>query len=213
MDTVINQIGKIGIVPVIAISDIDKAVPLADALADGGVPCAEITFRTDEGEKCIRRIATQVPDILVGAGTVLSIEQVDRAIDAGAKFLVSPGFNINVVKYAIEKGIPMVPGCVTPSEMEAAMDFGIFTVKFFPAEQAGGLAYIKAVSAPYTKLSFMPTGGINADNLGKYMAYDRIVACGASWLADKTLIAESNFGEITSRCKQAVKIVKDARNG
>jgi len=209
---IVGRIRDIGIVPVIAISDVEKAVLLAKALIEGGVPCAEITFRTAEGEECINRIAAEVPDILVGAGTVLSIEQANRARKAGAEFVVSPGFNPGVVNYCIENEIPIIPGCSTPSDMEAGMDFGLDTGKFFPAEQAGGLAYIKACAAPYPNLNFMPTGGINAGNIGSYTAFDKVIACGGSWMVSKELIASGNFEEITRLCKEAVKIVKEARN-
>ena len=212
MSDIVNKIKDIGIVPVIAISDAEKAVPLAKALIEGGIPCAEVTFRTAEGEECIRRIAAQVPEILVGAGTVLSIEQANRARKAGAEFVVSPGFNPGVVNYCIENEIPIIPGCSTPSDMEAAMEFGLDTVKFFPAEQAGGLAYIKACAAPYPNLNFMPTGGINAGNIGSYTAFDKVIACGGSWMVSKELIASGSFDEITRLCKEAVKIVKEARN-
>lgn len=212
MNEILQQIGKIGVVPVIAISDVEKAVPLAKALLDGGVPCAEVTFRTAEGEESIRRMVEAVPEILVCAGTVLTTDQVDRAVKAGAKFVVSPGFNPKIVAYCAEKGILIVPGCATPSDMEAAMEFGLDVVKFFPAEQAGGLAYIKAVSAPYAGLRFMPTGGINAGNIGKYTAFNRIVACGGSWMVTKELIDSGNFEEITRLCREAVQLVKDGRN-
>jgi len=211
MSDILKQIGEIGIVPVIAISDVEKAVPLARALAAGGIPCAEVTFRTAEGEECIRRIAAEVPEVLVGAGTVTTTEQVDRAINAGAKFLVSPGLNRNVVSYSTSKNIPIVPGCATPSEMEAAMELGIYAIKFFPAEQAGGLPYIKAVAAPYTNLRFLPTGGINAGNLSKYIAFSKVIACGGSWMVAKELIDSSSFDEITKLCKEAVMIVRDTR--
>jgi len=209
---IVGRIRDIGIVPVIAISDVERAVPLAKALIDGGVPCAEITFRTKEGEECIRRIAAEVPEILVGAGTILSIEQATRARKAGAEFVVSPGFNPSVVNYCIENEIPIIPGCSTPSDMEAAMDFGLETVKFFPAEQAGGLAYIKACAAPYPNLNFMPTGGINAGNIGLYSAFDKVIACGGSWMVSKELIESGNFEEITRLCKETVKIVQEARS-
>jgi len=208
---ILTQISQIGVVPVIAISDVDKAVPLAKALLAGGIPCAEVTFRTAEGEECIRRIAKEVPEILLGAGTVLTIDQVNRAVAAGAKFMVSPGFNPKVVKYCVENNHVIVPGCSTPSDMEAAMEFGLDTVKFFPAEQAGGLPYIKACSAPYTGLRFMPTGGINAGNLGKYLAFNKIAACGGSWMVTKELINAGNFDEIIRLCKEAVQIVVNAR--
>ena len=212
MNQILNKINEIGIVPVIALSDVEKAVPLAKALLEGGIPCAEVTFRTAEGEACIRRIAAEVPEVLVGAGTVLTTEQVDKAINAGARFIVSPGFNPKVVTYCLEKGITVTPGCATPSDMEAALELGLNVVKFFPAEQAGGLAYIKAVAAPYTGLKFMPTGGINADNLSKYLAFDRIVACGGSWMVTKDLINSGNFAEITHLCQEAVEIMKRSRS-
>ena len=212
LNSILKQIGEIGIVPVIAISDVEKAVSLARALLAGGIPCAEVTFRTAEGEDCIRRIAAEVPEVLVGAGTVLSTGQAERAIKAGAKFAVSPGFNPKVVGYCVENGMLIVPGCSNPSDMEAAMEFGLDTVKFFPAEQAGGLAYIKACAAPYPGLRFIPTGGINARNIGTYIAFNKIAACGGSWMVTKALIDSSNFNEITRLCKEAVQIVQEIRN-
>lgn len=205
MHTVLEQIEKIGIVPVIAISDVEKAVPLAKALIAGGIPCAEVTFRTAEGEESIRRMAKEVPEILVGAGTVITTEQVDRAIAAGAKFIVSPGFNRKVVAYCNEKNIPITPGCSNPSDIERALEMGLSVVKFFPAEQSGGLDYIKAVSAPYTTVRFMPTGGVNAANITKYLAFDKIVACGGSWMVTADLINGGKFDEITAMCKEAVR--------
>lgn len=207
MNTVLEQLGKIRIVPVIAISDVEKAVPLAKALVAGGIPCAEVTFRTAEGEEAIRRISSEVPEVLVGAGTVLTTQQVDRAINAGAKFVVSPGFNPKVVDYCIEKGMPITPGCCTPSEMEQAIERGLEVVKFFPAEQAGGLSFIKAVAAPYTMLRFMPTGGISPKNINDYLAFDKILACGGSWMVKKDLIEAGNFEEITRLCKEAVEAI------
>jgi 2-dehydro-3-deoxyphosphogluconate aldolase/(4S)-4-hydroxy-2-oxoglutarate aldolase len=211
MHDILERIGEIGIVPVIAMRDVEKAVPLAKALLAGGIPCAEVTFRTAEGEECIRRIAEEVPEILVGAGTVLSPVQAMRAKNAGAKFVVSPGFNPRVVAFCLENDILIVPGCSTPTDMEAAMEFGLNTVKFFPAEQAGGLAYIKACAAPYTNLRFMPTGGINAANIGTYMAFNKIVACGGSWMVTKELLDSGNFDEITRLCIEAAQIVKNVR--
>jgi len=204
MHEVLEKLGKIGIVPVIKIDDAEKAVPLAHALIAGGIPCAEITFRTAQGEEAIRRIAQEVPEILLGAGTVLTTDHVDKAMAAGAKFIVSPGLNPKVALYCIEKGIAFAPGCVTPSEIEQALGFGFDLVKFFPAEQAGGIEYIKAVSAPYPGLKFMPTGGINADNIGKYMAYEKVHACGGSWMAAAGLINSGNFERITALSREAV---------
>lgn len=208
---IISEIGKIGIVPVIAINDVEKAVPLARALLDGGIPCAEVTFRTAEGEESIRRMSKEVPEVLVGAGTVLTCEQVDRAIEAGAKFIVSPGYNPKVVDYCLKKGITIAPGCATPSDMEKAIEAGLEVVKFFPAEQAGGLPYIKAVSAPYTMLKFMPTGGISAKNLSDYLSFDKVLACGGSWMVKSDLIDSGNFEEIKRLCQDAVQIAKKAR--
>lgn len=204
MNAVLEQIQKIGIVPVIKIDNPDNAAPLARALAEGGLPLAEITFRTAEGVESIRRISMALPDILVGAGTVLTTEQVDNAIEAGAKFIVSPGFNPKVVAYCIEKNIPITPGCSGPSDMEQALAMGLEVVKFFPAEQSGGLDYIKAVSAPYTTLKFIPTGGINSQNLTTYLSFDRIIACGGSWMVKTDFINRGKFDEITKLAREAV---------
>ncbi|MFV0400915.1 MAG: bifunctional 4-hydroxy-2-oxoglutarate aldolase/2-dehydro-3-deoxy-phosphogluconate aldolase [Oscillospiraceae bacterium] len=205
MNPVLEQISKIGIVPVIKIDDVEKAVPLAKALVEGGIPCAEVTFRTAQGEEAIRRIAEAGVDILLGAGTVLTTDQVDRAVAAGAKFIVSPGLNPKVVAYCVSKGIPITPGCANPSDIEQAIELGLEVVKFFPAEQAGGLDYIKAIAAPYVNMKFMPTGGISAQNLNKYLSFEKILACGGSWMVKADLIDEGRFDEITAICKQAVQ--------
>lgn len=209
MHTVLEELGKIGIVPVIKIDDEARAVPLAKALIAGGIPCAEITFRTAQAEEAIRRIRAAVPDILVGAGTVLSVAQVDKAIDAGAQFIVSPGFNPQVVSHCIERGIPITPGCITPSDLERAVDMGLEVVKFFPAEPAGGLDYIKAVAAPFPMLTFMPTGGIHGGNIARYLAYEKILACGGSWMATADLINHGDFSAITALCRDAVQHALD----
>lgn len=211
MNTIIEQLGGYGIVPVVVLNDAKKALPLAKALCDGGLPCAEVTFRTNAAEESIRIMSREFPDMLIGAGTVLSTEQVDRAVAAGAKFIVSPGLNPKVVTYCQEKNIPIVPGVVTPTEMEQAMELGLKIVKFFPAEPSGGLAMIKAVAAPYTMLKFMPTGGINAKNVRDYLAYDKILACGGSWMVKGSLIDEDRFDEIEAMCREAVEIVKEIR--
>ena len=178
MNKVLEEIKKIGIVPVVVLDDAKDAEPLAKALCEGGLPCAEVTFRTEAAEESIHIISEKYPEMLVGAGTVLTTKQVDRAVAAGAKFIVSPGFNPKVVKYCIDRDIPVTPGTQTPSEMEQAIEMGLDVVKFFPAEPAGGLKMIKAVAAPYTMLQFMPTGGINLNNVEEYLEYDRILACG-----------------------------------
>jgi 2-dehydro-3-deoxyphosphogluconate aldolase/(4S)-4-hydroxy-2-oxoglutarate aldolase len=200
----LNELKEIGIIPVVKIDDAGDACALAEALVSGGIPCAEITFRTAEAELAMEVISHKIQGILLGAGTVLTVAQVDKAIAAGAKFIVSPGFNPKVVSHCVEKGIPVVPGCSTPSDIEMALEFGLEVVKFFPAEQAGGLEYIKAIAAPYTSMSFIPTGGINAQNIGKYIAYEKVLACGGSWMVNAELINSGNFEKITSLCKEAL---------
>ena len=196
---------SIGIIPVIAIDDAEKAVPLAKALVKGGLPAAEVTFRTAAAEEAIRRIAAEVPDMLVGAGTVLTKEQADRAIAAGSQFIVSPGFNPEITRYVLDKGVVMMPGTATPGEMEQAMSMGLDVVKFFPAEQNGGVAKLKALAGPYTNLRWMPTGGVNTKNMMDYLGFDRIIACGGTWMVKKDLIEGEQWDEITRICKEAVK--------
>lgn len=204
MNKVLEEISKIGIVPVIALENVEDAAPLAKALCDGGLPCAEVTFRTDAAEESIRIMSEQFPEMLVGAGTVLTTEQVDRAVNAGAKFIVSPGLNPKVVKYCVEKNIPVTPGCANPSDVEAAIELGLEVVKFFPAEAAGGLNMIKSMAAPYTKMKFMPTGGINAKNLTSYLDFKKIIACGGSWMVSPALVAAKDWDGITALTKEAV---------
>lgn len=202
---------KIGVVPVVVLEDVKDAVPLAEALVEGGLPCAEVTFRTEAAEESIRLMAEQFPDMLVGAGTVLTKEQVDAAAKAGAKFIVSPGFDPEIVDYCLEKEIPVYPGCVSPSEVAQAVKRGLKVVKFFPAEPAGGLKYIRAIAALYTMMKFMPTGGINPQNVREYLAYDRIAACGGSWMVKNTMIENNEFDRIEELVKEAVEIVKESR--
>lgn len=205
MNDVLKKIGAIGIVPVVKIDDAKDAVPLAKALCEGGLPCAEVTFRTDAAEEAIRAIAKAFPEMLVGAGTVLTTEQVDKAVAAGATFIVSPGLNPKIVKYCVEKGIPITPGVSNASDIEQAIELGLEVVKFFPAEQAGGLAMIKALAAPYVKMKFMPTGGINAKNLNEYLAYNKILACGGSWMVKPELISAGEFDKIRDMTREAVQ--------
>ena len=205
MNAVIQTLSRIGIVPVIAIDDASKAVPLAKALAAGGLNAAEITFRTPAGEEALRQIAREMPEMLVGAGTVLTREQVDRAADAGARFLVSPGFHSEVTEYALSKGLLMLPGTATPGEMEQAMALGLDIVKFFPAEQNGGVAKLKALAGPYPNLRWMPTGGINVKNMMDYLSFDRVPFCGGTWMVKKELIQQERWEEITAICREAVK--------
>mgnify|MGYP004660999887 CR=1 FL=1 len=204
MNPIIEQIGKIGIVPVIALENAEDARPLAQALCRGGLPCAEVTFRTDAAQEAIRIMSEEFPDMLVGAGTVLCVEQVDRAVSAGAKFVVSPGLNPKVVAYCQDKGIPILPGTANPSDVEAALEMGLEAVKFFPAEAAGGIKMIKAMSAPYGNVKFMPTGGINADNLKEYLDFEKVIACGGSWMVKKDLIKAGKFEEIEALAREAV---------
>ncbi|BCJ97049.1 bifunctional 4-hydroxy-2-oxoglutarate aldolase/2-dehydro-3-deoxy-phosphogluconate aldolase [Anaerocolumna chitinilytica] len=204
MDKVLEQIQKLGIVPVVKLDNIEDAIPLAKALTEGGLPCAEITFRTDAAEEAIRIIASEFPDMLVGAGTVLTTEQVDRAVNAGAKFIVSPGLNPRIVRYCVEKGIPITPGCSNPSDVEQAIELGLEVVKFFPAEAAGGLNMIKAMAAPYHKMKFMPTGGITEKNLLSYLDFPKIIACGGSWMVSEALIENKEFDKIKEITKDAV---------
>ena len=211
MTEMMKKLQKLGIVPVVVLNNAEDALPLGEALVKGGLPCAEVTFRTDAAEESIRRMAKAFPDMIIGAGTVLTCEQADRAIDAGAKFIVSPGLNPKVTEYVLKKGEPMTPGVCTPTEIEAALQFDLDVVKFFPAEPAGGLKMIKALAAPYVGLSFMPTGGISASNVRDYLAYNRIVACGGSWMVKGDLVKEGKFDEIEKLVKEAAGIVKEIR--
>lgn len=204
MNEVLRKIQMMGIVPVIKLDDAKDAVPLAKALCDGGLPCAEVTFRTAAAEESIRLMREEFPNMLIGAGTVLTTEQVDKAVNAGATFIVSPGLNPKVVKYCVEKNIPITPGCSTPSDIEAAIELGLDVVKFFPAEAAGGLPMIKAMAAPYVNMKFMPTGGINASNLTSYLDFPKIIACGGSWMVKDDLVKAGEFDKITELTKEAV---------
>lgn len=204
MHEVLEQLSAIGIVPVIKIDDVEKAVPLAKALVAGGIPCAEVTFRTAEAEEAIKRMSAEVPEIILGAGTVLTPEQADKAVAAGAKFIVSPGLNPRVVKHCLDKGYLITPGTSNPSDVEVAIELGLDVVKFFPAEAAGGINMIKSMAAPYTKMKFMPTGGINAANLNSYLSFDKIICCGGSWMVKSDLIDAGEFDKITELCKEAV---------
>lgn len=207
MNQVLDKIGKIGLVPVVKIDDAKDAVPLGRALLEGGLPVAEITFRTAAAAEAIRRVKAELPEMLIGAGTVLTIDQVKASMDSGAEFIVSPGLNPKVVEYCVSNSIPITPGCSNPSDIEAALEFGLEVVKFFPAEASGGLAAIKAISAPYGKLKFMPTGGIGPSNVGDYLSFEKIHACGGSWMVKSDWIKAGNFDEIKRVTADAVKLV------
>ena len=211
MSNVAEKIQELGVVPVVVLNDAKDAAPLADALCEGGLPCAEVTFRTDAAEESIRIMAKAHPEMFLGAGTVLTTEQVDRAVAAGAKFIVSPGFDPEIVDYCLEKEIPVFPGCITPSEVAQAVKRGLKIVKFFPAEQFGGVATIKALAAPYTGVRFMPTGGVNAKNLESYLSCDKIVACGGSWMVKGDLVKAGEFDKIRALTAEAVALVKQIR--
>lgn len=212
MRTIEEKFNEVGIVPVVVLDQAKDALPLAKALTEGGLPCAEITFRTEAAEESICRISREYPNMLVGAGTVLTIEQARRAADAGAKFIVSPGFDEEIVDYCLEKKIPVFPGCITPSEVAKAVKRGLKVIKFFPAEQAGGIQMIKAMSAPYPMVRFMPTGGISTGNLKEYLSFEKIICCGGSWMVKGDLIKKGAFEEITRLTKQAVELAASIRS-
>ena len=202
----VERFSSLRILPVIVIDDPEDAVPLAGALAGGGLPCAEVTLRTPRAMEALRRIAAEMPDMLVGAGTVLTPAQAAEARGAGARFVVAPGFSPAVVEYCQSVDLPVFPGVCTPTEVEMALGMGLAVLKFFPAEPIGGLAYLKAIAAPYTTVSFMPTGGIGPSNLASYLAWPRIVACGGSWMAPNEWIAAKQFGRIRETTRDAVAI-------
>ncbi len=213
MNSVAKKIEELGVVPVIKLSYPERdAKPLADALVAGGLPVAEITFRAAGAAKAIKIMSDNYPDMLVGAGTVLTTAQIDEAIAAGAKFIVTPGLDTELVKYAQEKNIEIFPGCTSPTDYHAAYKLGLETLKFFPAEQSGGLAKIKAMSAPFPMFKVMPTGGISLNNLKEYLSCPTICACGGSYMVTDALISGGKFEEITELCKKSVEIVKEVRN-
>jgi 2-dehydro-3-deoxyphosphogluconate aldolase/(4S)-4-hydroxy-2-oxoglutarate aldolase len=211
MNDALNQIEQFGVVPVVAIENADHAPGLGRALIDGGLSCAEITFRTAAAADAIQRIASAYPEMLVGAGTVLTVEQAQKAADAGARFIVTPGFDAAVVDWCIGHGLPVTPGVMTPTEINMALNKGLNVLKFFPAEAAGGIKTLKAIGGPYGGVRFIPTGGISADNLADYLALPMVVACGGSWLVKKQMIAAGEFGKIAELTAEAVEIVKAAR--
>ncbi len=211
MNDILENLMGFGVVPVVVIDREEDAVPLAEALMKGGLKCAEVTFRTEAAAGAIKKMTESFPEMLVGAGTVLSIEQVDRALEAGAKFIVSPGFDSEVVDYCLNKKITVFPGVATPSEALQGVKRGLKILKFFPAEQAGGIPMIKAMSAPYTGIRFMPTGGINEKNLRDYLSNDKVAACGGSWMVKGSLIKEGNFKKIEELTREAVEIVREIR--
>jgi len=210
-EAIVAKMSEMGVVPVVVLNDAKDALPLAKALMDGGLPCAEVTFRTAAAEESIRLIHEKYPEMLLLAGTVLTTEQVDRAVAAGAQMIVAPGFDPEVVDYCLAKNIPVCPGVVTPSEVAQAVKRGLQYIKFFPAEAAGGLKMIKALTGPYTTVKFMPTGGISAKNLTEYLSNSKIFCCGGSWMVKGDLIKAGKFDEICSLCREALGLVKALR--
>lgn len=212
MHNILKQISGYRVVPVVVLNHLKDTVPLAQSLCTGGLPCAEITFRTENAQEAIRIMSASFPDMIIGAGTILTTKQVDAAIAAGAKFIVSPGFDPEIVDYCLEKNILIIPGCITPSEVAQAVKRGLDVIKFFPAEQAGGLSMIKALSAPYKDIKFMPTGGIHTGNLSSYLSYHNILACGGSWMVKNDLIEAGDFELITKLTQEAVALTKQIRS-
>lgn len=207
MSDVLKRIGELRLVPVVVIENARDARPLGEALLAGGLPCMEITFRTAAAAEAIKA-ASQIPGMLVGAGTVLNPDTVNRAIDCGAKFIVSPGLNKRVVEHCLKRNIPITPGVATPTEIEMALELGLNVAKFFPADALGGVKTLKAISAPYGMMKFMPTGGISESNLGEYLALPSVLACGGSWMVAKDLIARGDFATVTRLSQAAVKLTK-----
>jgi 2-dehydro-3-deoxyphosphogluconate aldolase / (4S)-4-hydroxy-2-oxoglutarate aldolase len=206
-----DHLAALGVVPVIVIDDPGTAVPLGEALVAGGLPCAEITFRTAGAAEALRRMVDGCPDLVVGAGTVLTVAQAAAARAAGARFLVAPGLSASVVEYALGTGIPFFPGVATPTEVEAALALGLDTLKFFPAEPMGGLAFLKAIAGPYVGVSFMPTGGITPQNLAGYLRFAAVVACGGSWMAPRDWVAAGRFDDVRRAAAESVAIARSAR--
>lgn len=204
---VAEVIEKLKVVPVIKLEDANDAVSLGKALVEGGLPVAEITFRTEAAEEAIRKMSSAYPEIAVGAGTLTSVEQARRALDAGASFFVSPGFHKGITEFAIQNNIPIYPGVCTPTELMMAMEYGLPVVKFFPAGQYGGLKTIKALSGPFPRMKFMPTGGINQDNIREYLAEPCVIACGGSWMVKENMLKKQDFDGIRQLVSEAVALV------
>jgi 2-dehydro-3-deoxyphosphogluconate aldolase/(4S)-4-hydroxy-2-oxoglutarate aldolase len=213
MQEILETLGHLGVVPVVKIKQADEAVPLGNALIAGGLPCAEITFRTGAAEEAIRRIASELPEVVIGAGTVLSVEQAEKAVAAGARYIVSPGFDPKVVDWCLTHDVAVTPGVATPTEINMALDKGLKILKFFPAEALGGLKTLKALAAPYGDVKFIPTGGINSKNLADYLSLPAVHACGGSWLVTSKLISAGEFAEITRLAEEARAIVRRVREG
>ena len=211
MDETSAALGRLGLIPVVKIDNAAWALQLANALMEGGLPCAEITFRTSAAEDSIRRIAAADPRLIIGAGTVLTVDQAERAVAAGAKYIVSPGFDPGLVDWCLAHEIPVIPGIATPTEIQMALARGIELVKFFPAEALGGVGMLKAISAAFSRVSFVPTGGITSENLASYAGLPMVLACGGSWVVAEKLLSDGAFGEISRLAREATEIVAHAR--
>ena len=207
MNPVLQRVYEIGIIPVIAFNDVDEAIPLCKALMDGGLPAAEVTFRTACAEECIRKIHEELPDMLLGAGTVLTNDQADRAMAAGASFVVAPGYDPNVTQHVIDKGGLMMPGTCSAGEMQQAMNQGCEAIKFFPAEANGGVDMLKNIGAALKTAKWMCTGGVNAKNVNDYLSYDQIIAVGGTWMCKSDKIKAGAWEDITAACKEAVDVM------
>ncbi len=207
MDSFYENVESMGVVPVVVLDRVEDAEPLAKVLVEGGLPSAEVTFRTAAAADAIHTMAEKCPDILVGAGTVLNVEQAQRAVDAGASFIVSPGYDLGVVDFCLEHKIPVIPAGVTPTEVTALVNRGLEVTKFFPAAQYGGLATIKALASVFVGHRFMPTGGVNATNLAEYLASPAIIACGGTWMVKPQMIREGRFDEMLALTKEARSII------
>jgi 2-dehydro-3-deoxyphosphogluconate aldolase/(4S)-4-hydroxy-2-oxoglutarate aldolase len=212
-EEVLGRMRDYGVVPVVSIGQSDDSIPLGNALLEGGIPCVEITFRTAAAEESLKKLSSELSDILLGAGTVLTRDQARRAVAAGAKFIVSPGFDEKVVSWCLENKVVVFPGVATPTEINLALDQGLSILKFFPAEALGGVKMLKAISAPYGGVKFIPTGGVNLENLADYLRLPSVHACGGSWLVKRSLIDAGDFGEITRRVKEALEVVRQVRAG
>lgn len=211
MHETLKKLGALGVVPVVAIQDAKDAKPLAEALVKGGLPCAEVTFRTAAAADAIQSMADAYPELLVGAGTVITVEQAEKAIECGAKYIISPGLDEEIVKYCHAQDVPVTPGIITPTELQKALKLGLEVVKFFPAEAAGGVKYLKALGGPFPQVKFIPTGGVSTANLTDYLALPQVVACGGSWLVKKTMIAAGEFDKIEQLAREAIALVHVVR--
>jgi 2-dehydro-3-deoxyphosphogluconate aldolase/(4S)-4-hydroxy-2-oxoglutarate aldolase len=211
MSQILDSLGGLALVPVVKIEDAGQAVRLARALQDGGLPCVEITFRTEAAEEAIQAIRATLPEIITGAGTVLTVDQARAAVQAGAQFIVAPGFNPKVVDWCLKNEVPITPGVVTPTEIDMALAVGIRILKFFPAQAMGGIPVLEAIAAPYGGVKFIPTGGINAANLPAYLALPMVHACGGSWMVKPDLIAAGRFSDIVRLTQEAMAIVHQVR--